>query len=207
MIAIGRWSLGLALGALACTATSQERELPRHDGVWWLSISLPERSGFVAGYLDCHAYTRMRTTRFKTKGMGVYRDMITQLYQDSVSLLSAPVSAVLFRFRDRPGEEPPPGGEVHAPRPHGFFDGQYWKVIGGIGGPDEQIGFIEGHLSCYAEPPRDLHIVFSKTPAEYRLLITKWYRLVEETDEIDEERSHEPIANVLVKFRDGAPQP
>lgn len=199
------WAFCLALGALACNARAHEQVPPRYDGRWWLSISLPERSGFVAGYLDCHTYSRMREVRFKTKGMDVYRDMITQFYQDSTSLLDEPVSRVLFRFRDRPGEQPPPGGEVHTTRPHGFFDGQYWKVIGGTGGPDKQIGFIEGHLSCYSEPPRDPRVVFSKTPSEYRLLITKWYRLDEETDDMDEERSYEPIANVLFKFRDGAP--
>jgi hypothetical protein len=62
---------------------------------------------------------------------------------------------------------------------------------------------VAGYLLCHATQSRNEGGVFSKSPEEYRTLITQWYRFDERTGDIDEEREREKIADVLLRFRDG----
>jgi hypothetical protein len=176
----------------------------RYDGHWWLSVSQPERSGFVAGYLDCYIYEYKGPGHFDHRGMELDRDSVTKVYEGDSSSLDRRVGDVLYQFRDRPGDVvPSKDGERWSER-HGFFDGLYWTQIDAIGGQEEQLGFVEGYLSCHAERSRNRGAVFSKTPTEYRTLISQWYRFDERTGEMDAKRYDAKIADVLFKVRDGA---
>jgi hypothetical protein len=182
-------------------AASQQGTPTRYDGRWWLSVSPREQSGFVAGYVDCYADEYKGPARFQHKSLASYRNLITQHFEGNSSRQNERVSEVLYQLRDRTGEKGmPAGGEVSRGR-HSYFDGLYWMQIS-VGGHDEQLGFVEGFLSCYVALPRDQSGVLSKMPEEYRSLISQWYRFDERSGDIDASRQPEKIADVLLKFRD-----
>jgi hypothetical protein len=102
---------------------------------------------------------------------------------------------------DAPGEVAASGGE-HWDEEHGFYDGQYWAQAFAVGGTDEQLGFVEGYLTCNHSLAHDHAGVFSKTPAAYRMLISQWYAFDSQTGDIDRTRATEKIPDVLRRFRD-----
>jgi hypothetical protein len=115
------------------------------------------------------------------------------------------VADAFDRFHDRPGEKERGGDGEPIKGRHGFYDGTYWKAMGGIHRNQEQVGFIEGYLWCHAHLSGNKGGVFSKAPADYARMITQWYGLNEETDDIDEKREPTKIADALFKLRDHAP--
>ncbi|HXZ41598.1 MAG TPA: hypothetical protein VEG68_12725 [Terriglobales bacterium] len=195
----------LLLPLVCIDVASNAQGVHRYDGHWWLSVSPTEREGFLDGYIDCYIYEYKGPARFTTISLDEARDLVTRFYEDNPSHLDEPVSDVLDRFRDHPGEKlPRDDGEPIKGR-HGFYDGTYWKQIS-LDGKAQQLGFVGGHLWCHEHLSRNKGGMFSKSPAEYRALITQWYRLNEETGDIDAKREPMKIADVLFKFRDRAAQ-
>jgi hypothetical protein len=192
-------SIGLFC-SVACAAQPPVAR-PSYDGRWWLSISNYKRSGFVVGYFDCYNFEYRGKAPYHTKSYDRYRDLMTTLYQDSTHRRQSP-SEVIDQLQDKPGEEVEnPGGEP-AHGAHGGNDGHYWRQMS-INGHDEQLGFIEGYLYCHEQLAHNKGGAFTKTPAEYRALIDKWYRYNELTDDIDAKREPEAIADALFKVRTG----
>jgi hypothetical protein len=76
----------------------------------------------------------------------------------------------------------------------------------GGGGRKEQIGFIQGYLSCNSEVAHNKFGTFSKTAEEYARLISQWYRFDEQTGDDDEKRDDVKIADVLQELRDPSPK-
>ena len=211
----------LALAVLASCAIAQQKASARYDGHWWLSISDSERFGFLNGYFDCYHYEFKGPAEFSKWPLSLPQGVpipnpdlfaqgrITSFYKAHPQSLDLPVPEVLYRFRDRPGEERQDDDGEPIKGPHGGNDGSYWNLISAQGGPEvKQLGFVEGYLWCHEHLSRNKGGVFSKPPAEYVRLITQWYGYVAETGDINPEREPTAIADALFKFRDrpqGAP--
>jgi hypothetical protein len=192
----------LALGSAVLAAKAQKKVNKGYDGHWWLSTPPAERNGFLNGYLDCYAYEYKGPAKFTVNPPAIARDLITKFYEQGPPRLSEPVPEVFYRFRDRPGQKSTATDGEPVKGQHGFYDGTYWKQISALGGKAEQLGFVEGYLWCHEHLSRNKGGVFSKAPSEYVALITRWYRFVEGTGDIDAKREPTKIAEVLFKFRD-----
>lgn len=199
------WALAVAVmaGLLVSVpngAAAAQTGPRRFDGHWWTAAASAEQRGFVSGYLDCYVYEYKGPAGFSNRSTMALQGLITRYYQRGAASLDEAVPGVLSRYQDRPGDTVPAqeGAEVHF-EPHGFFDGDFWRQITG----PERLGFLEGYLLCHATQSRNQGGAFSRSVAEYQNLITRWYRLNEATDEIDEGRAREKIADVLFRFRDG----
>jgi hypothetical protein len=195
-------ALCIWLGVPGCV-TAQRSERSNYDGHWWQSVSPHERAGFVTGYMDC--YSHERGARFTTHSREAYRDLVSKFYE-AASNRDEPVASTLIGLQDPRSESE---GDSLTDRPgadHGYYDGLYWMQMS-VDGPEEQLGFVEGYLRCYSEFARNSLGIFSKSPAEYRSLITQWYRFDEATGDVDAERQPEKIANVLIKLRDAVQEP
>ena len=186
----------------AASAACAQGQGTRYDGSWWLGISGPVRMSFLLGYLDCYRYESWGPARFHTKSHDRYRALTTQAYEGGRSRPTTLVSDVLSQFRDRPGEKgeyPEYPGEP-ATGAHGGNDGLAWGYVNHEG-HDSQVAFVEGYLFCHEHLDRNKGGVFTKTPDDYRVLISRWYRLEENTGDMDPDREPVAIADVLFKVR------
>ncbi len=183
------------LASILSFAAAEAQDGKRFDGHWWRSAPYGERRGFLSGYIDCYKYEFKGRANFSVKSGMELEELISSFYQANPREIL--VSRVLYRFRAEPGERAPEGGEVWE-EAHGYYDGIFWKQI------DEprRLGFIEGYLWCYSEKAGNPHGTFSKDARHYVSLITEWYRLDDNTGDIDPDREEEKIANVLYKFVD-----
>lgn len=153
------------------------------------------------GYLDCYLYECKGRARFSFP-VDIYQVHITKFFREKGSDLDEPVSQVLVGFRDAPGFKLVDKYAQPVKGRHGFYDGTYWKQISALGGKAEQLGFVEGYLWCHAHESGNKGGTFSKAPAEYEALITRWYGFVPDTGDVNAERESTPIAEALLRFRD-----
>jgi hypothetical protein len=65
------------------------------------------------------------------------------------------------------------------------------------------VAFVEGYLFCHEHLDGNKGGVCAKTPDEYRVLISRWYRLDESTGDMDSDREPVAIADVLFKVCTG----
>jgi hypothetical protein len=92
-------------------------------------------------------------------------------------------------------------GGQHYPGKHGFFDGDYWRLLFE---DNERLGFIEGYLACQREFKKP-EASFSREIQWYVDQITKWYWTgiePEEPEDINEEHYLDKIADVLYSLKD-----
>lgn len=164
------------------------------DGRWWQATSEREHSGFVAGFLDCYTSDYRGPGSFAFKSLDAYRDLVTAHYTAAGSDLKEGVSLVLARIGRTETDSLQPGPEGDAPR--AAFDGLYWMQLS-VGGAERQLGFIEGYLSCRHDFMPDQSSQFTKSPIQYQHAVTRWYRFVEESGDIDEKRQRVRIAEAL----------
>lgn len=195
----------LFISLSAAAAGQQPNAATKDDGRWWSSISGTEQFGFLNGYFDCYTCEFKGPDRYTSLAV-MYRTAITEFYKKgSSSELDVMVSESLHRLRD---PEPPPAMDPfggHSKEPHGRNDGLYWREISSHGGPElEQLGFVEGYLTCYAGLKEGKGGTFSKPAADYVRSIAGWYGFKAETGDIDRRREPTPIADVLFEFRDQA---
>jgi len=202
---VRNWAVGAVVIAGLCVSVlngpAAAQATPRRfDGHWWVAAEPAEQRGFISGYVDCYVYEYKGPAGFSRSFMAL-QGLITRYYQRSAASLDEQVPSVLARYQDRPSDTVPnpEDAEVHF-EPHGFFDGDFWRQVSA----PERLGFLQGYLLCHATQSRNQNGAFSRSAAEYQNLITRWYRLNEATDEIDEGRAREKIADVLFRFRDGA---
>jgi hypothetical protein len=188
----------------AVAAGQQATPVAHYDGRWWTSVSGYEQFGFLNGYFDCYTYELKGPDRYTSLPV-MYQSAISEFYKRGPSPeLEVVVSELLDRLGD---PEPPPAIEPfggHSAESHGRNDGLYWREISAHGNPElEQRGFVEGYLACHAGLNHDQGGTFSKPAAEYVKSITGWYGFDAATGDIDRKREPSPIADVLLKFRDG----
>lgn len=192
-----------SLTALLAGGSSAPERAPglKFDGRWWLTIGLPERTGFVDGFRDCYEYELKGPDQF-SYGTVAYTSAITDFYQRGTSAERAMlVTAVLRTFKDTAGLKLTVPGAKQPKEPHGGRDGLYWMQLS-VAGQDAQLGFVEGYLACHSGLNSDRGGRFSKTAAEYVTSISEWYRFDRETGDIDMGRQPTSIADVLFRFRD-----
>ncbi len=162
------------------------------DGQWWKVTAPQEQVGFIDGYYDCYKYdAKARTTANASDAE--FQKAVSNFYEKHQDQLRTSVPTVL---RDlvvtfKSPRVRPQGGEVWN-EPHGYYDGQWWKESE----PKEQIGYLEGYLSCYSHDVRRPRARFSKRAAEYQELIIQYY------DSDPKHTEDDKIAYVLYRVRD-----
>lgn len=163
------------------------------DGNWWRSVGIAERTGFLAGYLDCDI-SDAGDTQMRYVAWNVVEPKITEYYENRPSERNAPVALVLGKLAP-PGLHAGTGGEAY-PEKHGIFDGEYWRQSM----PQHRLGFIEGYLECQRSAGKPVGR-FSRSADWYVARISQWYGLKAD-DSADWNRTPEKIANVLQLLRD-----
>ena len=84
----------------------------------------------------------------------------------------------------------PKGGEDWK-ESHGYYDGLWWRGAS----PPEQLGFVEGYLSCYSTEMPSASGMFSKSAPDYVRLMNSYMKGHAHSDE-------EKLADILSRFRD-----
>ena len=191
----------LALSAAACHSQAKRSTAPTFDGRWWTEAPIPERDGFVAGFTDCYRYDLEGPAHFEAKSLADYRELVSRYFSRDSTRLSHSAFEALVQSADRVGERPPSGGEVWNER-HGHFDGNYWRQAFAAGGTQEQLGFVEGYVTCSNHRPTAQDSTFSATPADYVRRINQWYEFDTTTGDMNSARESAKIADVLLRFRD-----
>lgn len=180
--------------ALCCTLAAQTAKV--YDGAWWNSVSVEQRTGFLAGYIDCAVYDAGEK-RYEAVSWNIAEKAVTTGYGADASELKTPVSSMLVRFIEtqKPGTIQP-GGEVY-PGKHGIFNGEYWRQSL----PAHRLGFIEGYLERHVKIANS-KASYSRPAAWYVNQISNWYGIkTGDPGEIDTKRSPAKIADVLYLFR------
>ena len=166
------------------------------DGHWWTLLTSEERDGFLQGNSDCQSFELKRTSKYN-HSFEETAEFVTSYYFQA-ERRSAFVLDVILLVNERPPRHKPLGGGERWAQPHGYWTGQWWRE----GGPADRLGFVEGYLACVASIPTPGRDTFSKAPVDYVHLINAWYKLDEESGDVDAEKEDVPIANALRPFRD-----
>lgn len=202
-----RLALGFlfVLGLCSANGRAEQQRVIVYNGHWWLSAPRVEQSGFLNGYFDCYCYEFKGTARFTRFPVDTYRLQLTRFYEEgTLAVRNELVSDALEQFRDPRGVRVIDKYAEHTKGPHGGDGGLYWRQMYALGGETQQAGFIAGYLWCHSTLNLNKGGVFSKTPAEYVSLITKWYGFDEKTGDVNGEREPASIAGVLMKLADRA---
>lgn len=186
----------LILYSLLISLFSACAEAASYDGIWWNAASKGERTGFLAGYIDCATYDAEQKSMINVS-WDLLEPRITSFYHGNASDLRKPVSKVLAQLRSEGRAQRLNNGESYSEE-HGIFDGEYWRQLL----DDERRGFIEGYMACqkeYGKPAAS----FSRKTRWYVAQISGWYGIrADDPSEINEKRSLRKIADVLSLFKD-----
>jgi hypothetical protein len=194
LVALG-WFVSVGFSMNASIEPQKE-----YDGSWWLAITLDEQSAFLEGFGDCYTSEIHKRGRSAVH-LSLNQDFVTNFYRSSTENKGFTLLTVLARSDNpAPLRSVAPGGEEWTD-PHGFLDGQWWREEE----PRGRLAFVEGYLYCHQKLANEHGGVFHKSAATYVVLVNRWYRLNENTDDVDPKRVGAKIATVLFKFRD-APQ-
>ena len=186
-------TLVLAMTVFCSMSASQRIE---YNGHWWLLLTSEEKSGYLVGDGDCYGF-ELKAKPAYSKSIVEEAEYVTNFYRSNADKRSVPVfDAIRVEEQQPPSRQVQAGGETWT-EPHGYCDGQWWRQVNRA----DRLGFVEGYMACYARSPK-AHGTLSKTPAEYVRLINEWYKLNEESGDVDPNREDAKIADVLFKFRD-----
>lgn len=191
----------VAANTAACQLPVAKDRQVRYDGTWWLAASQAERNGFLAGFIDCYKFDAKGPARFEARPLTAYRDSLSRYFESGGPHLKQSVVSVLATVGDRPGEQPPSGGEEWH-ESHGYFDGNYWRQSFGSGGSAHQIGFVEGYVACNRQLGAARRATFTAPATEYVHRINQWYQFDSTTADMEPTREKAKIVDVLFKFRD-----
>lgn len=159
-------------------------EEPVFDGRWWGRATYGRQIGFLNGNSDCSQY-ELRQTDNKFRSIKQQRDLLETYYSDRAHI-RIPIMEALSRISK--GLKPyiiehAKEADSH-PEPHGYYDGLWWR---GGEPKDEQIGFVEGYISCLPKG----RTMFPEPYGTYVDKITKWY---------EKNSDYAKIADVLYNF-------
>ena len=189
--------------ALLVTAAAQDTpsiEAQHYDGNWWKTTSTEERTAFITGSEECRNFDR-RLVRKQRWSDEDYARALDRYYQKNSAETGVTVAVVMDKLNPaaavpqprRPARKP-------AAKPvtalHGTLDGTWWRGAAG----DEQLGFVEGYLSCRAQIRAAKPLRFSKRALDYVQMTSTYYA---------DDAKHEPekLADLLARFRDEPPKP
>jgi hypothetical protein len=168
---------------------------PVLDGLWWDTLSPAERSGYINGYEDCYVYDAKGIHTATGWTANHYVQAVEGFYREHSDQRATPVSSVLKQINRTGKPRPiPKGGEEWKER-HGYYDGLWWRGSS----PSEQLGYIEGYLSCYSTEVTTSARRFSKAFPEYVKLLNTYMKEHLHSDE-------EKVANILGRFADRQPE-
>jgi hypothetical protein len=156
------------------------------DGNWWVTTGKEQRSGFLAGYLDCgssdlgHSWMgEVPWARLEVK--------VSEYFAAHPAERKRLVGEVMAEFSGLARRRS--GGEEH-PEKHGIFDAMFWWKASA----EERRGFVEGYLECrYRNVPKVA--AFRHVPEWYVPRITSWYGMTETGANRD--RAAAKIADVM----------
>ncbi len=189
---------------VSAIALAQQAPKPTYDGHWWVSITSAEQSGFLDGYFDCYTYAHKGTRRFAARPPATLSEAVTNYYRRPAHL-DTRFPVVFEQFRNRLGETFVDRRDEMLEEPHGYYNGALWREMSVPSGPQlEQIGYVEGYLSCRRELGGSRRASLSRRPAAYVTLISRWYRFDPVKNTMDPLRERRKIADVLSRFRDRA---
>ncbi len=167
-----------------------------YDGKWWHAASKDERTGFLAGYIDCAVYEAGHN-QLAGASWNVLEPKVTKYYDTHVSELQIPVESVLVKLGSQERPQKNSGGENYHEK-HGIFDGEYWRQSA----PAHRLGFIEGYLVCQKAESKPT-ATFSKGADWYAAQISQWYGVrADDPGEINPKRVDRKIANALYLLKD-----
>src|SRR6266478_7236366 len=96
-----------------------------YDGNWWRSASKEQRTGFIAGYIDCAIYEGGKK-QLNNVSWNLLEPKVTKYYEAHSPEIQTPVAGVIVKLGS---QEPAPKGNDDGekwPEKHGIFDGEYW---------------------------------------------------------------------------------
>jgi hypothetical protein len=183
----------ILVSSLSVFATGNESAF---DGHWWSSASKEQRTGFIAGYIDCAAYEGGKK-QLNNVSWNLLEPKVTSYYEAHGSEMQTPVAGLIEKLGL---QEPAPNssdGEKW-PEKHGIFDGEYWRQSLA----DHRGGFVSGFLACYRVLPKRT-ANFSKPDSSYVTAISEWYGIrTDDPSEINDKRVNTRIADALFRFKD-----
>ncbi len=166
-----------------------------YDGSWWSSVGKEERTGFLAGYIDCDSDS-MGRSRVADVRWNRAEAAISEYYATHVSERNMRVALVLVRIAPQVKRRTTGRGEIHGEK-HGIFDGEYWRVSS----PAHRHGFIQGYLQCLQEGGRGSG--YPHRVEWYVSRISQWYGLTsDDPSEANAQRADRKIADVLELVKD-----
>jgi len=150
-----------------------------------------ERSGYVDGFGDCYVYDAKGKSTAGGWTASHFVQAVAAYYRQHENERTTPVSTILRQI-NRTGKPRPTlkGGEEWK-EAHAYYDGLWWRGSSAA----EQLGYIEGYLSCYSNEMTSQGTVFSKAAPEYVNLITSHIKAHPQSDD-------EKLAIILRRFRD-----
>jgi hypothetical protein len=152
------------------------------------------------GYADCYFTDLPRSDNGWVAAPSEAQEAITKFYRETPNSNTLLISEVFARLPARHVERADPRAQL-SKGDHSIYDGNYWRLAFGLGKKPEQIGFVEGYLSCLSATKPDEAARFPRAATDYAALISRWYGFSEKTGDINEDREGEKIAFVLSKFR------
>jgi len=179
----------------AAVSASGAQSGASHDGYWWFSASSDEQQSYELGYGDCYVDS-LKMKRPPYVEDRKFTQLISESYRSGTAQSSELVSTVMKRvWAANAGKEfapPPRGGETWS-KPHGYFDGLWWKGASNA----EKLGFVEGEIDCFnGEAASRFRVPLSAT--EYVRWLDKAYGL-DEGSSISRSPDDAKIADVLLK--------
>ncbi len=146
---------------------SEARAANPRDGAWWLAVTTERREGYVAGVVDCSS-TEGKNRSIGTERLSSLQKRATKHYADHPDQAGKLAVRVILEVGPKKALPVPKGGEVYSGE-HGFFDGNFWRMMS----EDQQLGFVEGYIDCLSMvQPKGAP--FSKDPAWYQEWISEW---------------------------------
>jgi hypothetical protein len=191
----------VAVIVLMCATTCRGAKATTFDGHWWIGATSDEQSGFLSGESDC-SRAELGLKQEHSHSLPEERAYVTEFYRAKSDKLSVPVVDALRTARGQVLSKHARSGGEAWPEAHAYWDGQWWRE----GTAGERLGYVEGYLACYSGASTR-HGSFQKPPSDYVRMINEWYRLKEETGDVDPQRVDTKIAEVLFKFRDDSKGP
>ncbi|MCZ2154208.1 MAG: hypothetical protein LC114_09990 [Bryobacterales bacterium] len=163
-----------------------------YDGLWWSTLTVEERSGFLEGSADC--LTWAANVRGFSDPSARLVNKITRYYESHPEDKQTPVLDVWLRVRVAGAAKLAEGAEVWT-TPHWYLNGLWWRQSS----ESERRGFLKGYLGCFltrVDSPKE----------QYSLSVNSYMSKIDEYVKAHPGADDEAIAVILRKYKDRTPK-